>query len=839
MQLLFLPILPLADIPTPDAVAEPSAPLLAFGDFDGDGLADLAVSDGRGIELLRNVGRGPFEDVTAASGVVGNALDLSWQDVDGDGRLDLHVVRMDGTNSLYRNLGGAKFEDATVASGLERAGVCKRVVWFDYDGDGRSDLAVWRAGGVELLHNERGVLQRTELVWNGVHAPNSSSGASAKAAGGSSESTWDETPLVAAANVAAPRSSTPARRGADSSETTRGRTESRGAADERAIGGALAASATPGSSPGLATAVCTPSLQDQALPGNCIGVSSVPELGALFPISPELFVAPNGDVGLGTLTPHGELHVQADATTTLRLDTVNSNGTSRIQLLEDDLQPFASGAELTYDGANDRLQISTITGVLTTPRIVVERSTANEVGLNVVDPQASLHVVGGPTLGSLLVAPNEAVGGKDSQLVLGEDDDATAGMKLIYRGGSDRLDFRGLDNGVETPLVTFERSGDVGIGTNSPANPLHVAGTAATMTKIESNHSTSTRVEIANTDVGGRAYDLNSTGSAHGSGAGKFIVRDVAAGANRMTIDSTGKLGIGTSSPTERLHVAGNIRVNDNSDVFGLDELVGFDNLRLSGDAGGGPDIVIEPNGEIELGGDFTISPFGSVYVGPNTGGISCNFFEIEAPSGCLWDILRVEDFGGASVLSVESADQVTGDDARVLVTGDFSVANGSKNFVLDHPLDPANSELAHNAVEGPGYYTFYRGNVVLDACGEATVELPAYFDALNADPSYQLTCVGGHAPVYVASESTNGFRIAGGTPGLKVSWQVTAERDDPYARDNPYHAERSKSADERGRFHYPQGFGAAPEQALARQPQTSGPAAPAAPATVAASTRR
>lgn len=835
MQLCLLPLF----LPVPSSVAsthEVATPVLAFADFDGDGAADLTLADARGIVLLRSVGRGAFEDVTATSGIVGAARGSSWQDVDGDGALDLHVVRPDGTSALYRNLGGAKFEDATAASGLDRVAPCTRAVWLDYDGDGRVDLASFTASGVELLHNEGGTLQRTELAW---HAPVTASGVD------TSEVSATSSNLVsrAAANDAdSTRTTRDAVSTSERIETRAARSDrapSRSASDDRDAGGTLAAGATPGSSPGLATAVCTPSLQDQALPGNCIGVSSVPELGALFPISPELFVAPNGDVGLGTLSPHGELHVQADATTTLRLDTLNSDGTSRIQLLEDDLHPFASGAELAYDGANDRLELSTITGISTTPRIVVERSTANEVGLNVADPKASLHVVGGATLGSLLVAPNESVGGKDSQLVLGEDDDATVGVKLLYKGNTDRLDFRSIDNGTETNLATLERTGDFGIGTTAPASPLHVVGTVATMGKFESNHTTSARLELSNTDVGGRAYDLNSTGSAHGAGAGKFIVRDVAAGANRMTIDSTGKLGVGTSSPTERLHVAGNIRVTDNSDVYGLDELVGFDNLRLSGDAGGGPDIVIESNGEIDLGANFTIGSFGSVYVGPNTGGVSCNFFEIEATSGCLWDILRVEDFGGASVLSVESADQVTGDDAEVVITGDFSVANGSKNFVLDHPLDPANLELAHNAVEGPGYYTFYRGNVVLDERGEAMVELPTYFDALNADPSYQLTCVGGYAPVFVASESINGFRIAGGRPGLKVSWQVTAERDDPYARDNPYQAERAKSDAQRGRFHYPQGFGANPEQALALSPGTAKPSVAAKPAEVDAANRR
>jgi hypothetical protein len=65
-------------------------------------------------------------------------------------------------------------------------------------------------------------------------------------------------------------------------------------------------------------------------------------------------------------------------------------------------------------------------------------------------------------------------------------------------------------------------------------------------------------------------------------------------------------------------------------------------------------------------------------------------------------------------------------------------------------------------------------GSVTLDANGEARVAVQA---SLGTDLLYQLTCVGGYAPVYVAEKVSGGtFVIAGGEPGLEVSWQVTAE---------------------------------------------------------------
>lgn len=109
-------------------------------------------------------------------------------------------------------------------------------------------------------------------------------------------------------------------------------------------------------------------------------------------------------------------------------------------------------------------------------------------------------------------------------------------------------------------------------------------------------------------------------------------------------------------------------------------------------------------------------------------------------------------------------------------------------------------------------------------------MELPPYFEALNTAPQYQLTCVGGYAPVYIADEvRENRFKIAGGRPGLKVCWQVTADRQDPFARDHPYQAEVDKDEDERGSYYYPQGYASDDSRSLNRA--RTGPAPSVRPA--------
>lgn len=136
--------------------------------------------------------------------------------------------------------------------------------------------------------------------------------------------------------------------------------------------------------------------------------------------------------------------------------------------------------------------------------------------------------------------------------------------------------------------------------------------------------------------------------------------------------------------------------------------------------------------------------------------------------------------------------------------------------FKIDHPLDPENQYLNHSFVESPDMKNVYDGVVELDANGEAWVELPTWFEALNKDFRYQLTPIGAPGPnLYIAQEiQNNRFQIAGGRPGMKVSWQVTGIRHDPYAEAHPIPVEDEKPPEERGTYLYPVEHG---------MPETSG----------------
>jgi enediyne biosynthesis protein E4 len=127
----------------------------AFGDYDGDGWADLFVShyvdfhldnlpvfgssksckylgidvqcgprglNGSPDNLYHNNGDGTFTDVSQKAGVEDPenryGLTAVWSDFDNDGKLDFFVTNDGQANYLYRGDGHGKFEDVALASGV-------------------------------------------------------------------------------------------------------------------------------------------------------------------------------------------------------------------------------------------------------------------------------------------------------------------------------------------------------------------------------------------------------------------------------------------------------------------------------------------------------------------------------------------------------------------------------------------------------------------------------------------------------------------------------------------------------------------------------------------------
>jgi hypothetical protein len=154
---------------------------VAAGDYDGDGLVDLYVTNFGANQLWRNAGDDRFEEVAVRAGAADDRWSVSaaWLDYDRDGRLDLYVgnyveytlanakpcrsstsardycspkVYEPSVDSLFRNLGDGRFEDASEAAGIRGTyGGALGVIAADFDGDRWPDVYVANDGVANQL----------------------------------------------------------------------------------------------------------------------------------------------------------------------------------------------------------------------------------------------------------------------------------------------------------------------------------------------------------------------------------------------------------------------------------------------------------------------------------------------------------------------------------------------------------------------------------------------------------------------------------------------------------------------------------------------------------------
>lgn len=133
---------------------ETAGPGCAFLDYDNDGWMDIYLVNSGPCDffqpskplrnaLYRNNRDGTFTDVTDKAGVPGNAYGqgVAVGDYDGDGLPDIYVTQYP-RSILYHNNGDGTFTDVTSKAGVAAPGWATSAVWFDYDNDGRLDLFV-------------------------------------------------------------------------------------------------------------------------------------------------------------------------------------------------------------------------------------------------------------------------------------------------------------------------------------------------------------------------------------------------------------------------------------------------------------------------------------------------------------------------------------------------------------------------------------------------------------------------------------------------------------------------------------------------------------------------
>jgi hypothetical protein len=178
----------------------------------------------------------------------------------------------------------------------------------------------------------------------------------------------------------------------------------------------------------------------------------------------------------------------------------------------------------------------------------------NRVGIGTVSPTTKLEVSGTTRTTDLQITSNASNGyilqsdasGLGTWTALNSA--ITAGTGLSWSGST--LNSAWTENSGDV----YRTGGNVGIGTNLILAKLHVSSSANTVGLMESSSNTGTWHTLSNTSTGGTDWNLISTGSANSEGAGNLLFRGN--GNVRMTLQSSsGNLGIGTTSPSARLHV--------------------------------------------------------------------------------------------------------------------------------------------------------------------------------------------------------------------------------------------------------------------------------------------
>jgi hypothetical protein len=155
------------------AVADRNAGMgVAAQDYNGDGQADLFVTNsrGQGDAAFESGGSQKFADARAtffrALGPNQTGWGDAWVDLANDGRLDLVLANGDipvsnlkkdaGRIQVLENLGAEVYGDASKAAGLDPGPLVngRGLAVADYDNDGRMDIAVNSIGGkLVLLRN--------------------------------------------------------------------------------------------------------------------------------------------------------------------------------------------------------------------------------------------------------------------------------------------------------------------------------------------------------------------------------------------------------------------------------------------------------------------------------------------------------------------------------------------------------------------------------------------------------------------------------------------------------------------------------------------------------------
>ena len=191
---------------------------------------------------------------------------------------------------------------------------------------------------------------------------------------------------------------------------------------------------------------------------------------------------------------------------------------------------------------------------------------SGNVGIGTTTPEAPLEVVG-TGIADHLRLTNTSTGGPAIYLNAANKDWVIWGTNPGADAGDKSLVFR--DYSAAQNRLVIDSLGNVGIGTNSPSQMLDVADTVQ-MSGFKMPTGASDGYVLTSDAAGKGTWQAASVGI-DGSGATNYLPKFTSSTTlgNSVFYESGGKIGLGTTTPDEKLHVVGNIKMVDGNQAAG------------------------------------------------------------------------------------------------------------------------------------------------------------------------------------------------------------------------------------------------------------------------------
>jgi hypothetical protein len=293
---------------------------------------------------------------------------------------------------------------------------------------------------------------------------------------------------------------------------------------------------------------------------NYVGVSGYFGLNFFSNGTERMRIDYSGNVGIGTTSPVAKLTV-VGATTVIGQTNVVARFSDDINSTLLISHPASTSATATITG-NEQLAFATGTVGSIAERLRI--TSAGDVGIGTTAPVDKLDVIGVLRV----VMPSDPTTGAVTAKILSF---SPAPFGLVFRGyetGAHSIQSqREANNAQLYPLSLQPLGGNVGIGTTAPVTKLQVVGGS-----ISIDADQPIRKAGDNSIIG---YSSTLPGINIGSGTATDMVAFNAGGTERVRINTSGNVGIGTTAPTEKLHVDGNIRTTQALISGGLVEFTG------------------------------------------------------------------------------------------------------------------------------------------------------------------------------------------------------------------------------------------------------------------------